>query len=107
MQLQQLTYFVEIAERGSFNKAAEALFVTQHNLSKAISNLEAELNTEIFLRTNKGVALTLPVRPHHPQPDRTYQPYGPQGAAQAALHRLLPHPHHGPASKPVLPGPQA
>ena len=58
MQLQQLSYFVEIAERGSFNKAAEALFVTQPKLSKAISNLEAELNTEIFLRTNKGVALT-------------------------------------------------
>ncbi len=58
MQLQQLTYFVEIAERGSINKAAEALFVTQPNLSKAISNLEAELNVEIFLRTNKGVALT-------------------------------------------------
>lgn len=58
MQLQQLTYFVEIAERGSINKAAEALFVTQPNLSKAISNLEAELNVEIFLRTNKGMALT-------------------------------------------------
>lgn len=58
MQLQQLTYFVEIAERGSINKAAEALFVTQPNLSKAIINLEAELNVEILLRTNKGVVLT-------------------------------------------------
>ena len=40
MQIQQLTYFVAIAEQGSINKAAEKLFVTQPNLSKAISNLE-------------------------------------------------------------------
>ena len=36
MQIQQLTYFVAIAEQGSINKAAEKLFVTQPNLSKAI-----------------------------------------------------------------------
>ena len=58
MQIQQLTYFVAIAEQGSINKAAEKLFVTQPNLSKAISNLENELKVRIFNRTNKGVALT-------------------------------------------------
>ena len=31
MQIQQLTYFVAIAEQGSINKAAEKLFVTQPN----------------------------------------------------------------------------
>ncbi len=54
MQIQQLTYFVAIAEQGSINKAAEKLFVTQPNLSKAISNLENELKVRIFNRTNKG-----------------------------------------------------
>lgn len=62
IQIQQLTYFVAIAEQGSINKAAEKaaekLFVTQPNLSKAISNLENELKVRIFNRTNKGVALT-------------------------------------------------
>ena len=58
MQIQQLTYFVTVAEQGSINKAAERLFVTQPNLSKAISNLESELNVHIFDRTNKGVVLT-------------------------------------------------
>lgn len=58
MQIQQLTYFVAIAEQGSINKAAEKLFVTQPNLSEAISNLENELKVRIFNRTNKGVALT-------------------------------------------------
>lgn len=58
MQIHQLTYFVTVAEQGSINKAAEKLFVTQPNLSKAISNLENELKVRIFNRTNKGVALT-------------------------------------------------
>lgn len=58
MQIQQLTYFVTVAEQGSINKAAEKLFVTQPNLSKAISNLENELRVRLFNRTNKGVALT-------------------------------------------------
>ena len=58
MQIQQLIYFVAAAEQGSLNKAAEVLFVTQPNLSKAIGNLERELNIRVFDRTNKGVVLT-------------------------------------------------
>ena len=58
MQIQQLIYFVAVAEQGSINKAAEKLFVTQPNLSKAIGNLESELKVRIFDRTNKGVILT-------------------------------------------------
>lgn len=58
MQLQQLIYFMTVADQGSFNKAAEKLFATQPNLSKAISNLESELKVKIFYRTNRGVELT-------------------------------------------------
>lgn len=58
MQLQQLIYFMTVADQGSFNKAAEKLFATQPNLSKAISNLESELKVNIFCRTNRGVELT-------------------------------------------------
>ena len=47
-----------VADQGSFNKAAEKLFATQPNLSKAISNLESELKVNIFYRTNRGVELT-------------------------------------------------
>ena len=50
MQIQQLTYFVAIAEQGSINKAAEKLFVTQPNLSKAISNLEIHRSVHWILR---------------------------------------------------------
>lgn len=58
MQFQQLMYFVTIAEQKSFNKAAEKLFTTQPNLSKAIRNLEKQINVCVFERTNKGVVLT-------------------------------------------------
>ncbi|MBP1745116.1 MAG: transcriptional regulator [Firmicutes bacterium] len=58
IQLQQLIIFEKVAETSSMNKAAEALFMSQPNLSKAIRNLEKELGIRIFDRTNKGVKLT-------------------------------------------------
>jgi DNA-binding transcriptional LysR family regulator len=58
IQLQQLIIFEKVAETSSMNKAAEALFMSQPNLSKAIRNLEKELDIKIFDRTNKGVKLT-------------------------------------------------
>ena len=43
MQLQQLEYFVTVAELGSLNKAAEIFYVTQPALSKSILNLEEDV----------------------------------------------------------------
>ena len=103
MQIQQLTYFVAIAEQGSINKAAEKLFVTQPNLSKAISNLENELKVRIFNRTNKGVVLTdegqkaLPVRAHDHQPDGAHSGSVGERAHAGAVYCLLSN-HHNRAS---------
>ena len=58
MQIQQLVYFMKIAELGSMNKAAAELLMTQPNLSRAMMNLEDELHIRIFTRNNKGVVLT-------------------------------------------------
>lgn len=58
MHLHQLIYFAEVARLGSINKAADSLKTTQPNISKAMSSLEAELNIQIFIRTNRGVKLT-------------------------------------------------
>lgn len=58
MQLHQLIYILEVEKTGSMNKAAKNLFVSQPNLSSSISNLEKELNVQIFKRTNKGVEIT-------------------------------------------------
>ena len=40
------------------NKAANDLFVSQPALSGAIKELEDELATQIFIRTNKGIVVT-------------------------------------------------
>lgn len=58
MTLTQLRYAVMIAETKSMNKAANELFVSQPALSEAVRELEAELQTVIFIRTNKGIVLT-------------------------------------------------
>lgn len=58
MNVQYLRYAVEIAKRGSINKAAEELYVAQPNLSRAIKELEKELNIVIFDRNAKGMTLT-------------------------------------------------
>ena len=58
MTLQQLNYVIRISETGSFNKAAEQLFVAQPSLTNAIKELEKELDIVIFNRTGRGVTLT-------------------------------------------------
>lgn len=58
MTLQQLKYAMTIAQHGSFNEAAKALFVSQPNLSSAIRELEKELGITLFQRSNKGATLT-------------------------------------------------
>ena len=49
--------FYTVARLGSISKAAEALFISQPALSKAISKLEEGLGTKLFNRTSRGVLL--------------------------------------------------
>ncbi len=58
MNLLHLKYAVVIAETSSMTKAAEALFTTQPNLSRAIRELETTLGIQIFKRTSKGICPT-------------------------------------------------
>ena len=58
MTHQQLKYVITISKSGSMHTAADELFITQPNLSKAIKDLELEMGITIFNRTNKGVLLT-------------------------------------------------
>lgn len=58
MQTDYLRYLVKIVECGSMNKAANALYVTQVALTKAMQKLEADLNCELLVRTSSGVRLT-------------------------------------------------
>ncbi len=58
MTLQQLKYVIGISETGSFNKAAEKLYISQPSLTSTIHDLENELGITIFNRTGRGVTLT-------------------------------------------------
>ncbi|WP_067824674.1 LysR family transcriptional regulator [Actinomadura kijaniata] len=58
MQLQQLAYFVAVAEVRHFTQAAEALHVAQPSLSKQIRALEAELGASLFSRARGNITLT-------------------------------------------------
>lgn len=58
MNLKQLEYFVQVAELGSFSRAAVALDIAQPALSRQVRSLETELRQQLFLRNGRGVALT-------------------------------------------------
>ena len=58
MTLQQFHYIITISEAGSFNKAADLLYVSQPSLTNAVKELEKETGITIFNRSGKGVTLT-------------------------------------------------
>ena len=58
MDFRHLTYFVAVAERLSFSKAAEELHVAQPAISQQIRALESKLGVQLFDRVGKRVSLT-------------------------------------------------
>jgi len=58
MEVQQLRYFVAVADLKHFTKAAEATHVSQPALSKQIAVLERELGSRLFNRARGNVTLT-------------------------------------------------
>lgn len=54
----QLETFIRVADAGSFNKAAEQLYITPTAVIKQINLLETELDVKLFERTHRGLKLT-------------------------------------------------
>lgn len=55
---EQLKTFVQVAEYGSFSKAAEKLFISSTAVMKQMNLLEKQTGIPLFIRTNHGVRLT-------------------------------------------------
>ncbi len=53
-----LSYFMTIAQAGSFSAAASRLGIAQPSLSLAVQRLEGNLGTSLFVRSRQGVVLT-------------------------------------------------
>jgi LysR family transcriptional regulator, nitrogen assimilation regulatory protein len=58
MNRRQITYFLAVANAGSFSRAAERLRVAQPALSARIGELEADVGVRLFDRHPRGVRLT-------------------------------------------------
>jgi DNA-binding transcriptional LysR family regulator len=71
MTLQQLTYFLAAADRGSFSAAAESLNLAQPSLSEQIRRLEAEMGVPLFVRAGRRLELTEAGRRLRPHAERT------------------------------------
>lgn len=54
----QLETFIQVAEAGSFNKAAEKMFISPPAVIKQINLLERDIGVKLFIRTHRGLVLT-------------------------------------------------
>lgn len=58
MEVDQLRYFIKVAEKENITRAAEELLISQPALSRAIGRLESELGQPVFERQSRSVKLT-------------------------------------------------
>lgn len=58
MQLQQLVYFLAVADARHFSRAAQQVHVAQPSLSQQIRALEKELGSDLFHRARGNITLT-------------------------------------------------
>lgn len=59
MTLQQLKYILTIVSSGSISDAAKKLYISQPSLSSAVKEIEQEMGIEIFVRSSKGIVLSV------------------------------------------------
>ena len=58
MELQQLVYFIAVADEGSFTRGAQRARVVQSTMSAAVGRLEHELGQSLFRRIGHRIELT-------------------------------------------------
>lgn len=73
INLELYKIFVVVANELNITKASEILNISQPAITKHIKNLENLLDTKLFERTNKGVALTRYRRKAISKIKRTYE----------------------------------
>ena len=59
MKIENIKCFLTVVRTGSLHKAAEELFLTPQNLSTIIRNIENDVGEALFVRTSKGMVLSV------------------------------------------------
>ena len=65
MDIRELRYFAAVFAERNLTAAAKRCFISQPSISAAITNLEAELGTTLFIRHKKGMAPTASAEQFH------------------------------------------
>lgn len=91
MRIEFLNYVIEVAKLGSISAAAKKMWLGTTSMSAIIKNVEDELNTEIFIRTPKGVILTDEGKELIPQMEKAVEDYRIlcEMAASPSTHRSV------------------
>ena len=58
MNLNQLKYFIAVAEQQSFTKAATQYYISQTAITQQVHALEVSLGTKLIDRTTRPITLT-------------------------------------------------
>lgn len=58
MRAEHLKYFVALAENHSITKTSLEFYTSHQSVSKVIRQLEEEMGTALFVRSQKGMTLT-------------------------------------------------
>lgn len=87
MNIENIEAFIYVCQLGSFNKAAEALYLTQPSVTARIQSLEREINIKLFHRNGNKISLTEKGEYFFPHAQKILQSYqeAKYGLQQVAL----------------------
>ncbi|NBI28701.1 LysR family transcriptional regulator [Chengkuizengella marina] len=89
MNIENIEAFIYVCQLGSFNKAAEALFLTQPSVTARIQSLEREMNLKLFHRNGKNISLSDKGEHFFPHAQKILQSY--QDAKYGMQQVVLPN----------------
>jgi len=58
MRVEDIKFFIRVAELGSISRAANECYISQQGLSRIISKFEKEIGVKLFIRSSKSIYLT-------------------------------------------------
>ncbi|MGP7815618.1 LysR family transcriptional regulator [Niallia sp. 01092] len=82
MNIENIEAFIYVCQLGSFNKAAEALYLTQPSVTARIQSLERDMNIKLFHRNGNKISITEKGEYFFPHAQKILQSY------QEAKHGL-------------------